>query len=86
MERVCEETCTAFRRWWKSGAACDEHLANQLVLPAVLAAGACRWTTPAVTEHLRTVLWVVAQFLPLATSITAQPDGTSLVSLHRTEA
>lgn len=81
MEQVADEACRGFLDWWKSGASCDEHLADQLVLPAALAAGESRWTIPTVTEHLRTVVWVTRQFLPIETTITDRPDGTSLVTL-----
>ena len=82
MERVAEEPCEAFMDWWKSGAACDEHLADQLVLPLSLAAGESCWTTPCISEHLRTVLWVAQQFLPIDYSLEEQPDGTGLVTLR----
>lgn len=64
MERVCEEAGEAYREWRTSAAGCDAHLADQLVLPMTFAGTSSRWTTPEVTEHLRTVLWVVRQFLP----------------------
>jgi RNA 3'-terminal phosphate cyclase (ATP) len=85
MERVAEEPCEAFMDWWRSGAACEEHLADQLVLPMALAPGESRWTTSAVTEHLRTVLWVASHFLPLESSIEDREDGTGLVTLRRLE-
>jgi RNA 3'-terminal phosphate cyclase (ATP) len=65
MERVVEEACHDFWAWHKSEAATDEHLADQLVLPLALTEGESRWTTNVVSEHLRTVLWVVARFLPV---------------------
>ncbi|HEU4754505.1 MAG TPA: RNA 3'-terminal phosphate cyclase, partial [Armatimonadota bacterium] len=79
MERVAEEACEPFMAWWKSGAACDEHLADQLVLPLALAAGESRWTTPVVTEHLRTVLWVAAQFLPVEYRIEEGAERSTVV-------
>ncbi len=82
METVAEETCRAFRKWWETGAACEEHLADQLVLPMALTAGESRWTTSRVTEHLRTVLWVVPQFLPVETSLKENPDRAGLVILQ----
>jgi RNA 3'-terminal phosphate cyclase (ATP) len=63
MERVATEACERFLAWDASGAACDERLADQLVLPAVLARGPSHWTTPRETEHLRTVLSVAAPFV-----------------------
>jgi RNA 3'-terminal phosphate cyclase (ATP) len=80
MEKVAEAPCEEFLRWWKSGAACDEQLADQLVLPAAFASGESRWTTPVVTEHLRTVIWLVEHFLPIQHRIEEQ-ETHSLVTL-----
>jgi RNA 3'-terminal phosphate cyclase (ATP) len=82
MEQVVKEACVEFMAWWKTGAPCDEHLADQLVLPMALAAGESRWTTPAVTEHLRTVLWVTRQFLPIEATLDEAPDGSGTVTLR----
>jgi RNA 3'-terminal phosphate cyclase (ATP) len=82
MEEVAQKPCEAFMEWWKSGAACDEHLADQLVLPLALAAGESRWTTPVVTEHLRTVLWLTEHFLPIRCTIEEAPEGCATVVLQ----
>jgi RNA 3'-terminal phosphate cyclase (ATP) len=82
MEKVAEEACQAFMEWWKTGAACDEHLADQLALPMALAKGGSRWTTPCPSEHLRTVLWLTQQFLPIEYTLEGPPDGTSTVTLR----
>ena len=82
MERVAEEACDAFMGWWRSGAACDEHLADQLVLPMSLAPGESRWTTPSMTEHLRTVLWVAERFLSIEAHIEERAGGFALVTLR----
>ncbi len=82
MEKVAEAPCREFLEWWKTGAACDEHLADQLVLPAALAHGESRWTTPTVTDHLRTVLWVAQQFLPVQATLEEGTTGSALVQLR----
>ena len=82
MEKVAEAPCRDFMRWWKSGAACDEHLADQLVLPLSFARGQSHWTTPIVSEHLRTVLWVVQQFLPIEVGLEERSDGWGEVWLR----
>lgn len=82
MERVAEEACEAFMLWWKSGAACDEHLADQLVLPMALLPGESRWTTPEVTDHLRTVLWLAEQFVPIEYRVVERQDGCGTVILR----
>jgi RNA 3'-terminal phosphate cyclase (ATP) len=65
MEDVAKQACTQFLSWDGTQAACDEHLADQLVLPASVACGTSRWTTPRATDHLTTVLSVVERFVPL---------------------
>ncbi|MCS6777197.1 MAG: RNA 3'-terminal phosphate cyclase [Chloroherpetonaceae bacterium] len=62
VEKVALAPCEAFLQWWKTGAACDDHLADQLVLPAVLARGESQWTVAQATSHLRTALWLARQF------------------------
>jgi RNA 3'-terminal phosphate cyclase (ATP) len=85
MEKVAEAPGKEFMRWWKSGAACDEHLSDQLVLPMAFASGESRWTTPAITEHLRSVVWVTQQFLDIEVSLEEHADGTGLVKLRGAE-
>ncbi len=64
-EVVGEEAAREFLKYYDSGAALDEHLADQLILPMALAQGESRFTTARVTQHLLTNIWVVQQFLPV---------------------
>ena len=82
MERVADEACAEFQAWWASGAACDEHGADQWALPAALSSETSRWTTSRITEHLRTVLGVVRQFLPVEATLEERPDGSGVVTLR----
>jgi RNA 3'-terminal phosphate cyclase (ATP) len=82
MEKVTEEACVELMDWWKSGAACDEHLGDQLVLPASLVEGESVWTVLRATEHLHTVLWVAQQFLPIKYKLDEAPEGTTLVRVQ----
>jgi RNA 3'-terminal phosphate cyclase (ATP) len=79
MEKVAAEAANAFLEWEGRLEACDEHLADQLVLPAVLAEGESRWTTTAVTEHLRTVMWLARKFVPIECQLEERPDGSGSV-------
>ena len=82
MEVVAGQTCIAFLQWRDTtDATCDEHLGDQLVLPAALAAGESRWSVPVVTEHLRTALWVAGQFLPLTVGIEERVGGGSVITV-----
>ena len=81
MEDVATAPCKEFMEWWKTGNATDEHLADQLVLPMCFAAGESRWNTSTVTDHLRTVIWVARQFLPIEAELVERQDGSGMVTL-----
>jgi RNA 3'-terminal phosphate cyclase (ATP) len=61
-EQVAEEACQALLGFHHSGAALDEHLADQLIPPMALAADPSAFTTERISQHTRTVIWVVEQF------------------------
>jgi RNA 3'-terminal phosphate cyclase (ATP) len=72
-EAVADAAVEAFLAWRASGAAIDPHLADQLLPFLALAPAPSRLTSPALTSHLRTVAWVVEQFLPVRVSLA---DGS----------
>jgi RNA 3'-terminal phosphate cyclase (ATP) len=57
-----------------SGASCDRHTADQLVLFAALAAGESAYRVPRTTEHLTTNLWLAERF-----GAKAELDGARVV-------
>jgi len=61
-EAVAEEAVAALLAHRDSGAALDQHLADQLVLPLALAGGVSSFTVERVSRHLTTNIWVVEQF------------------------
>lgn len=81
MEKVAEECGSQFEKWLAADAPVDEHLADQLVLPMALAKGTSRFRTIEVTEHLRTVLWLVGHFVPAAMELEELPDGSGIVRI-----
>jgi RNA 3'-terminal phosphate cyclase (ATP) len=64
-EAVADAAVDDFLAWRASGAAIDAHLADQLLPFLAVAPGPSRLTSPALTSHLRTVAWVLEQFLPV---------------------
>ncbi|MEJ2671106.1 MAG: RNA 3'-terminal phosphate cyclase, partial [Deltaproteobacteria bacterium] len=62
-EQVADEVADAYLAFQKSGAALDPHLADQILIYLALARGPSSFTTAAVTSHLLTNVWVIAQFL-----------------------
>jgi len=81
IERIAAAACTDFEAWRETGAACDEHLADQLVLPLALTQGESRWATSRVAEHLRSILWLVPQFLPRKITLSENEDGSGVIAL-----
>ena len=82
IERVAEDACAAFLAWWETTAACEEHLADQLVLPMALAVGESQWSVSQVTDHLRTVLRVVERFLPVEAVLEERTDGSGSIKMR----
>lgn len=79
MEKVAQEAVEPFRSWLAGDAPTDEHLADQLVLPAMLAHGTSRWRASAITEHLRSVIWLARQFVSREVEVD-EASGTVTVS------
>jgi RNA 3'-terminal phosphate cyclase (ATP) len=62
-EQVAEEAVEAALAFHRSGAFIDEHLADQLILPVALTGYPVVFSTPAISQHTLTNIWVVEQFL-----------------------
>jgi RNA 3'-terminal phosphate cyclase (ATP) len=61
-EEVAQEVVDALLAHRSAGAAIEQHLADQLVLPLALAEGRSRFTVDHPTAHLQTNAWVIEQF------------------------
>jgi RNA 3'-terminal phosphate cyclase (ATP) len=79
-EEVGREAAGRMTRFMESGGAIDEHLGDQLLLPAALLAsgrlgpvtpGTTRFTTARVTEHLQAQVRAVEHFLPVRVEVEA---------------
>ena len=75
-EAVGEEAARTFLDEVRAGGSCDEHLGDQLLFPAALAAvgrlgpkRVTRFTAARVTEHLTTHARVLEQFLPVTVAL-----------------
>jgi len=62
-EKVADEACDALISHWRTGALLDPHMADQLILPIALASGRSAFTTGRFTDHLRTNIAIVRQWL-----------------------
>ncbi len=62
-EKVGREAAQLLRRTMESGACLDEHMADQILPYLALAKGASCVRVAGVTDHCRTNIWVIEQFL-----------------------
>src|SRR5690606_24413460 len=72
-EKVANEAAQSFRRYWHSGAAVGEHLADQLLVPLALA-GRSEEHTSHPTAHTLTNIEVVRQFIDMDIRCTRVGD------------
>jgi RNA 3'-terminal phosphate cyclase (ATP) len=74
-EAVGREAAQAFRAFVESGSAVDRHLADQLLLYAALAEGTTVLAVEETTEHARTNMRVIEQFLGPRFRVEDPPQG-----------
>jgi amino-acid N-acetyltransferase len=68
-EQAADAAANELLDFLRTEAACDPHLADQLVVPLALAAGTSRFTTSRVTAHLLTAVSMVQQILGCPTQV-----------------
>ena len=78
-EKVADAAIDQATDWLHSGAAVAEHLADQLLLPMVLAGGGS-FTTPKMTEHLHSNISVIKRFVPI--HIQCQEEGADRLKVE----
>jgi len=64
-ETIADEAVAPLLAYLETGAAVDDHLADQLIAFLALADGPSAFTCPGLSSHLRTVAWVVERMLPV---------------------
>jgi len=74
-EAVADQAVDPLLAWLASGALVDDHLADQLIPFLALAPGVSTFTCPTPSLHLRTVAWVVQQFLPARIELDEGPPA-----------
>ncbi|MGZ4969680.1 MAG: RNA 3'-terminal phosphate cyclase [Methylobacter sp.] len=80
-EQVAEEACSALLQHYRSGSALEQHLADQLILPAALCRGESVFGVERISSHLSTNIWVVERFGLARINITPVADGTGFVKI-----
>lgn len=83
METVVEQAFQGFLEFWDSEATVDSFLADQLLLPAVLADGETVIKTPRVTRRLVSMAWAIKQFMPVHITILGQEGSPGTITASR---
>lgn len=76
-ERVAARACDEMAAYLESDAPVGEHLSDQLLIPLALAGGGT-FRTRVLTEHARTNMRVIEQFLPLRFQLTELAGGVQV--------
>jgi RNA 3'-terminal phosphate cyclase (ATP) len=66
---------------YRSGAALEQHLADQLILPTALCPEESVFSVERISPHLVTNAWVVERFGLARIDITPAADGTGFVKI-----
>jgi RNA 3'-terminal phosphate cyclase (ATP) len=81
-ERVASRACDEMSTYLHTGVPVGEHLADQLLIPLAMA-GAGRYRTLPLSDHARTNIQIVEQFLPMHFGVNEEPDGSALVFVQK---
>ncbi|MEM4409022.1 MAG: RNA 3'-terminal phosphate cyclase, partial [Candidatus Caldarchaeum sp.] len=81
-EKVAEESAYTCLKFISTNATLDQHLADQLLLPAAFAKGTSEFRTPRITQHLLTNADVIQHFLPVKIEIEGELEHPGLVRVH----
>lgn len=81
-EKLVENAIESFREWYESRATVDPYLADQLLVPAVIAGQASVFTTSRITQRLMTMAWVIKQFTPIHITILGREGEPGTVRIH----
>jgi RNA 3'-terminal phosphate cyclase (ATP) len=81
IEEVAGEAFFDFVHFLNSNTTSDAHLADQLLLPAVLSGEPCEYSVAIVTQTLLTTAWVIKQFMPVKMVIRGEAGEPGLITL-----
>merc|ERR1711920_254189 len=80
--QACCEVCESLHRQLASGAATDEHLLDQLILPASLARGTSRLLAAEPSLHAQTALHIAKMLVPGVRISESLQGGLTLIEIE----
>ncbi len=83
IESLMQATFEELLDWMSGPATVDPYLADQILIPAVLAEGESTFKVSRLTSRFLTTAWVIKQFLPVHITIRGSEGTAGTVSVHR---
>jgi len=80
-ESVGEEAAADFIKYYKTGAALDSHMADQIVLYLSLCSRESSFTSSAISSHLATNLWAIGLFHDISYTLEGKTGGKGMIKL-----
>ncbi|MCG9896171.1 MAG: RNA 3'-terminal phosphate cyclase [Fimbriimonadaceae bacterium] len=82
-DQLAFAACRSFNDWHDSASTLDAYLADQALIPAVLADGKTVFSTSFITRRLITMAWVIKQFLPVKITILGREGEPGTVTIEK---
>jgi RNA 3'-terminal phosphate cyclase (ATP) len=80
-EKVAEIACGQLLGFHQTGAPVDEHMADQLLLPAALAAQESQYRVAEISTHLTTNAWAISHFGLARVTVDEADNGVTIAPL-----
>ncbi len=72
-----------FTNFSETTATVDPFLADQILLPACLADGTTTFSTSVITRRIKTIAWVIKEFIPIAITIKGTEGSPGSITVQR---
>jgi len=82
-ETVAQAAFQELFEWMSTSTTVDPFLADQILLPLVLAETTSTFTVSRLTQRFLTIVWVVKQFLPIHITVRGSENGQGTVTIQR---
>lgn len=83
MEQVVKNALAQLDVWMNQAETVDPFIADQLLIPAVLANEPSFYSTTIITQRLITMAWVIKQFIPVHVTITGRVGEPGAIQISR---
>jgi RNA 3'-terminal phosphate cyclase (ATP) len=83
IETLCQAAFEETLEWVHSNTTVDPYLADQILLPAVLAEGPTAFKVSRLTQRFMTTAWVIKQFTPIHITIRGSEGAPGAVTIQR---